>query len=103
MSCVFIILMNKMAKIRGLYAVLNHVPERLHQVANKSGQCMSRKVSLAVADGVATDHDHLARKAKLDVESLHQGGLSARMRKTLEIRKDIPGVCFFADNLGKLK
>ena len=37
-------LVTKMAKLKGLYSVLNHVPEKLQKYSNRVGDTVSRKV-----------------------------------------------------------
>ena len=38
-------LINQLAKMKGMYLVLKHVPEHLHKSANRMGEAMSREVS----------------------------------------------------------
>ena len=38
-------MVSQMAKLKGLYNVLNHVPERLHKVDNRMGDSISRQVA----------------------------------------------------------
>ena len=91
-----------MAKIKGLYLVLNHVPEKLHRVGNRLGDNVSRKVALSVLDDVSVDFDRPAKKVKTDVELLYQGNLNPRKRHALASKLDIADSAFFADNVGKV-
>ena len=94
--------MNQMARMKGLYAVLNHVSENLHKISNRLGDSVSRKVSLSVLDTVSEDYDKPVLDAKNDVEALYLGGLTARGRRALATRRNIKGGSLFGDNVGKV-
>ena len=91
-----------MARIKGLYLVLNHVPQKLQKIENRIGDCVSRRIALKVLDDVSVDFDHQAKKAKRDVEMLYSRGLSARNRAALALKLGITGGAFFGDNVGKV-
>ena len=59
-------------------------------------------MALTVLDDVSLNYDHLAKKIKADVESLYQGGLTARSRKSLAAKLGINGGSLFGDNVGKV-
>ena len=53
-------------------------------------------------DDVSVAHDEPVLKMKEEVESLWQGGLSNRSRKSLAMRLGIKGFNICADNVGKV-
>ena len=109
-----------MAKIKGLHAVLNHVPERLQKSSNRLGDTVSRKVALncpvniltdailiakvalSVLDSVSVGHDTPVKKLKSDMEALLQGEFAPRVIQALAHQKKIKGFTFVADNVGKV-
>ena len=91
-----------MSRMKGLYSVLNHVPEKLQRVSNQLGDTVSRKVSLSVLDDVAEDFDQPVLKIKREVESLYRGSMSTRSRNAMASRLQIKGGSIFADNVGKV-
>ena len=95
-------MVDELARIKGLYSVLNHVPERLQKLANRMGDCVSRKVALKVLDDVSSDYDAAAKNIKRSVEMLYEGGLTPRTRTAMAMRLDIKGGSIFADNVGKV-
>ena len=91
-----------MAKIKGLYSVLKHVPEKLQRLGNRLGDNVSRKISLADLDNVSEKFDRMAKEVKKDVESLYQGSHTSESRKARALELDVRGGAFFGDNVGKV-
>ena len=95
-------MVDECARIRGAYSVLKHVPEKLQKCANWMGDSVSRRVALKVIDDVSVDHDAWVLEAKRDVESLWVQPMAAHRRSALVRDKDIRGISFFGDNVGKV-
>ena len=91
-----------MAKLKGLYSVLKHVPENLQRLGNRLGDNVSRKVSLADLDKVSENFDRMAKEVKEGVESLYRGNHTSETRETQALAQDIRGGAFFGDNVGKV-
>ena len=92
-----------MAKLKGLYSVLNHVPEKLQRVSNRLGETVSRTVALSVLDQVSENYDRQAKECKGKVELLYQGSFSARKMQSLANSTRAKGGAFFSDNVGKVR
>ena len=56
-----------MAKLKGMYCVLNHVPEKLQRVGNRLGDNVSGRVALQVLDDVSEQFDQHAKETKQGV------------------------------------
>ena len=92
-----------MARLKGMYNVLNHVPGKLHRIGNHLGENVSRKASLNDLDRVSEQHDRRALAVKEEVEWLLQGGYTTRSMKAIAIANGIKGASLFSDNVGKVK
>ena len=91
-----------MANMKGLYSVLNHVPEKLHRVGSRLGDNVSRKKSLMVLDEVSNNFDQKIRDIKKDIEMLHRNNFSAQEMEKEALRLGIKGFSLFGDNVGKV-
>ena len=91
--------MDECARLKGAYAVLKHVPEKLHRCANWMGDCVSRRVALKVVDDVSVDFDSWILQEKERVERLYVTPMTARSRTSIAMSEGIKGIFYFADNL----
>ena len=61
----------------------------------------SKKTTLSLVDQIVTDHDQDVLDMKAKTESMWKNCPSKRERRTLAAQ-EIPGYCFFGDNIGKI-
>ena len=98
----YVRLISEMAQIKGVYNVLNHVPEKLNKVGNRMGDNTSRKVALETIDKLSVDYDRLAVNAKTQVEQLWNGSFGLRVRTAKARASDVRGYVILADNVGRV-
>ena len=113
---------DEIARIKGLYSVLNHIPEKLHKISNRMGDTVSRlllkriitgftlpytilncrTVSLSDLDHVSSNYDKNVKQAKADMDALYMGELTPRNRQALAFKIGVMGFTFANDNVGKV-